>query len=133
MQFKQSSDANFFALINHLIESKESEQTAEQRNAGRHSYECVQFVAPYRDGNLPGAGEFTPITCHDLSATGFSYFAPQPATEEYLVAALGSPPSIYLLTEVMHSTPKHVDGKIDYLIGCRFISRVTKPEFCRFG
>lgn len=121
---RKTSDADFFALVHHVLESHPSAATGERRVTDRRDYACQQFIAPYVDGNLPKQSEFRLVRCLDLSPTGFSFLTPRVPTSEYLVVALGSAPYIFVSACVAHCTSQQVDNRRMFLVGCRFVARI---------
>ncbi len=128
MLHRETSDANFFALVHHVLESSLAADT-DRRDNRRRRFSCLQFVAPYADGRLPTQAEFRRVLCRDLSPTGFSFVASDRPDTEYLVVALGAAPFIFVSAQIMHQWPEQVKGKPMYVVGCRFVSRIKSPDF----
>ena len=131
MASRQESDINFFALVHHVLEANRPEVPQDRRDNGRKDYGCLQFIAPYRDGQLPAAADFEPVKCRDLSPTGFSYLANEPPQHEYVVVALGQAPFIFVSAAIRHHKLKAIDGSLAYHVGCKFIARINEPSFGR--
>src|SRR5262249_27971602 len=84
------------------------------------------IVAPMADDGFPSLGEFCEIRCRDISSKGFSFLTPTPYQHKQIVIGFGPSPShLYLLADVMHTTPYVYFGRQVYLVGCRYKSRVT--------
>ena len=125
MPAQETTDADFFALVHHVLEAQNREPGAERRDNRRQPYSRLQYIAPLGDGHLPIAADFEQILCYDLSPTGFSFLAAGPPHVEHLVVALGVATYTYLTAAVVHQQLLEVDGQSQYLIGCRFISRLN--------
>ena len=123
--FQETSDANFFALVHHVLESRQlGADGGKRREARRHEFLCHQFVAPYVGGVLPQQTEFRRVLCHDLSPSGFSFIEASPPDCDLLIVALGSAPYIFVSAQVVHQEPIEVDGQNLFLMGCHFVARV---------
>lgn len=130
MQNPTASDLSFYALVHHVLEvSRESDETSERRTGHRRTYSCLQWLAPYRDGRLPRSDEFVRVQCVDLSSGGFSFWAEEMSDFEYLVVALGSPPSLFVSAEVVRRSLVPYEGRNRLRIGCRLISRLTGVDY----
>ena len=128
MSYQETSDANFFALVHHVLE-KHRDQSEDQRRHNRFAFTALQFVAPYRDGRLPRREDFQRVLCHDISPAGFSYVSAKPVDCEFLIAALGAAPFLFLTAQVEHEQPLVVHGRGFRLVGCRFISRLREIDY----
>ncbi len=101
-----------------------AEPHADRRERLRRAFPYVQRIAPIVDGCLPEPEAFRSVRCRDIAAAGFSYFAPDPPDYQDLVVALGTPASpTFLTARVMHATIVEREGKIVYIVGCRYLSR----------
>ena len=127
MPTQDTADADFFALVHHVLEAQNREPGVERRDNRRQPYSRLQYVASLGDGRLPIAEDFEQILCYDLSPTGFSFLAARPPNVEHLVVALGVTTYIYVTAAAVHQQLLEFDGQSQYLIGCRFISRLTMP------
>ena len=97
----------------------------ERRGSPRRPFPYVQHVAAYQNDGAPQADAFAEVECHDLSATGFSFWAQEPPEQRYLVIRFGaSNDLIYLAAEVIHATPRDRDGQAIFIVGCRFLQRL---------
>lgn len=102
---------------------------ADRRREPRHEFDCVQRIAPYRDGRVPAADEFREVHCRDLSSGGFSFWLPSPPDYSSLVVALGQNGSLsYLSAEIIHTTAVERGDTSVYLVGCRFTGRLHREE-----
>lgn len=125
VQFQETSDANFFALVHHVLESRPTApDTGRAREHRRHEFLCRQFIAPYVGGVLPTQADFRRVLCHDLSPSGFSYIETTPPDCDFLIVALGSAPFIFVSAQLLRHEPIEVDGQTMYLMGCRFVARI---------
>ena len=129
MPYQEYSDASFFSLVHHVLEAARPVEVDERRDNQRRAFTLVQLIAPYHDGRLPRESDFRPVRCHDLSPTGFSFYADASCPDEYLVVALGAAPPIFVSAVVVHQRPVQVEGREVLLVGCRFMTRLTQPGF----
>jgi hypothetical protein len=127
MSTQETTDADFFALVHHVLEAQNREPGVDRRDNRRQPYSQLQYVAPLGDERLPKAEDFAEILCYDLSPTGFSFLAAEPPHFEHLVVALGVANYTYVTAAVVHQQLLGLDGPSPYLIGCRFISRLNMP------
>ena len=131
MPYGEKSDANFFALVHHVLESTRSDAPRDQRICNRHPFTCDQYVAPFRDGRMPSSQDFDRVQFQDLSPSGFSFYSPHEFDCEYLVAALGVAPYLYVSAAIVHTWPELVKGQQLFFIGCRILSRLANLEYVR--
>jgi hypothetical protein len=118
-------DEALFQTITALIDGQRDVPLNERRDADRHSYRCVQLVAPYDGENLPDQQSFRQVLCHDLSANGFSFFSYRTPETPQLIIALGKVPVIrFFIAEVkrVHASDSHHGN--EYHVGCRFTRRL---------
>ena len=67
------------------------------------------------------------VHCHDLSVEGISFFWPDCPDFESLIIALSTEATpVYLLTRVMNYKAVAMHGEAGYLVGCRFLSRLSR-------
>jgi hypothetical protein len=123
----ETADADFFALVHHVLEAQDRDPSTNRRDNRRRRYSRVQFIAPLGDVRLPVADDFEQILCYDLSPSGFSFLVTEPPSSERLVVALGEGTYIYVTAAVVHQQLLELQGQSRYLIGCRFISRLNTP------
>lgn len=128
MSYQETSDANFFALVHHVLEQQQG-RTGDRREHNRFAFAALQFVAQYRDGHLPRREDFQRVLCHDISAAGFSYVSAQEPDCEFLIAALGAAPFLFLTAQVEHERPLLVLGRTFRLVGCRFVTRLRDVDY----
>jgi PAS domain S-box-containing protein len=102
-----------------LLDSPE----ADRRSKPRRAYPYKQLIAPLVGNDLPPRSAFQEVLCHDISASGFSFFAPRPPAQEFVMAAFGCGPALtYLTAQVVHCR-RTADGS-KFSVGCRYTSRV---------
>ncbi len=123
-----TSDAEFFSLVHHVLESSNSIAT-ERRGDNRHDFVSEQFVAPYVGGRLPEKGDFRRVRFQDLSPGGFSFFERQPLKCEFLVVALGDAPFIFISAQIVRHRVTEFAGEAGYLVGCRFVARIKGVDY----
>jgi hypothetical protein len=130
MPNQTDDDVNIYALVHHVLDaSREYDETVERRTGRRRRYSCLQWVAPYRNGRLPEASEFTRVQCIDLSSGGFAFLAEEGGDYEFLVVALGNPPSLFLSAESVRRCVVPFEGKNRVQLGCRFVAKLDVPEY----
>ena len=97
----------------------------EQRSSQRYPFEHVQLLGPAVAGHVPVLSELRPFTCHDLSATGFSYFAHDAPQSKSLVLVLGTGSARKFMTAKVVRC-QLVDNAQQFLfrIGCQFSGRI---------
>jgi hypothetical protein len=126
MVTQAQSDAAFYEMVYYLLHQRAA-GNGNRRGSTRHSFRHVQLIAPYDGRRLPEEQDFVPLPLQDLSAGGFSFFAPYPPSTPLVVVALGRAPYKLLSAEVRHTCRKNVPGQLQYLIGCRFRERIGTP------
>lgn len=98
----------------------------ERRESPRQPFPYTQYIAAYRQGEVLSPSQFEKVRCHDLSATGFSFWIEAPPEYRFLVVRFGAPPEfMYLTAEVMHTTKRSRDGRVMFVVGCKFLERVS--------
>jgi hypothetical protein len=120
----RATDANFFALVHHVLQSQKTDTEEEQREQKRKRYSCLQHAAIYRNGVLPTRNEFFPILCSDLSSGGVSFLTNRVLAEQFLVLALGKEPQMFLSAEVVNQTAERIANHQVHRVGCRFVGRL---------
>ena len=123
MAMQSMSDAGFFSLVHEVLEAEQRHQS-DRRDDRRQNYDCMQLIAPYEPGRLPGASEFRRVRCQDLSPGGMSYIDDRLPDRQSLLVLLGPAPFIFLTAEIAHHTVSQTDNVREYLIGCRFTGRI---------
>lgn len=126
-----SQDVSFYELVHKILtrqleeDETQSDDDAERRAGNRESFQSVQFMGPIVNGRLPKPAEMTEVVCHDISTSGFSFFAGQPQRSEQLLVRLnGALKSTYLIAQVIHCRPVADGGEAGFLVGCKFTGRV---------
>lgn len=124
------ADLSFYALVHHVLEaSREDEDAVERRTGRRRHYSCLQWVAPYRSGRLPSAREFSCVRCIDLSSGGLSFLAEDAGDYEFLIVALGNPPSLFVSAQVIRRSAVNFEGEDRLQLGCRFVAKLEDPNY----
>lgn len=130
MAYQTVADIGFYALVHHVLEaSREWDEHLERRTGARREFSCLQWVAPYRDGKLPEAAEFTRVQCIDLSEGGFSYLAHQLPEHEFVMVALGSNPFIFVTAEITRRWTLEMEGQRKLALGCRFVAKLEDAGY----
>jgi len=123
MVTQAQSDAAFYEMVYSLLH-QQGGTGDDRRGSRRHDFGFMQLIAPYDGRRLPGEQQFAPFPLHDLSAGGFSYYAPFPPSSPLVIVALGKAPYKLLSAEVCHTSRKKLQGQLQYLMGCRFLKRI---------
>lgn len=120
------TESDLFETISELLAEQNAICDDERRTGQRRSYECVQLLAPYDATLLPLQEDFRQVQCRDLSPKGFSFLSyRQPATD-HVVVALGAVPFKFFVAKIIHSSPSENESSQNYLVGCRFVRRLTE-------
>jgi hypothetical protein len=120
-----SADSNLFSMIHALLEEQSPAGLVERRSGDRRAYACAQLVAPYDGWTLPKQADFRLVQCQDLSPTGFSFVSKRHPEYEYLVIALGAVPFTFFSAQIMHARPTGAAPGAPYVVGCKFLNRLT--------
>lgn len=98
----------------------------EQRSSPRRPYRYRQRVAPMYEGIKPAKRLFFEVECKDISAGGIAFYMNRLPDFETVVLALGKPPTeSYFTARVMRVARAEEQGRIRYLVGCRFLGRIN--------
>lgn len=125
MNYDHDFDADLFERINVLLEEQARAEGEERRHDERRAYRCIQLMAPFDGQRLPSQAAFRAVRCHDISATGFSFYADdQPATDMVIIA-LGTVPFTFFAAEIVRITESSDKTHGRYTIGSRFVQRIT--------
>ena len=102
------------------------DHAVERRSSVRLQYNYVQRIAVSDGGAAPDDYEFTDAELHDLSQSGFSYYAKTPPLmTACLIVELGRPPEIICLTaRIVNARRVIKSGQSMMLLGCEFTSRM---------
>ena len=97
----------------------------DMRSSPRKSFSFPQMIAPVTaEGGTPKPGEFMVVECNDISAGGISFVLDYRPEFKEAVIVLGSPPNVTsVVAEIVRISTTTRDGRIAYLIGCRFTGR----------
>jgi len=99
---------------------------AEQRDGVRRSFPYRQGIAPYVNDKMPEESDYVEVGFRDISAGGVSFLTPDKPDFEQVIIALGSGQNVTLVAaEVMHVDTTQRDGRLMYLVGCRFLRRIA--------
>ena len=95
--------------------------------ARRYPYDCHQSITPwYGDEPEPAAVEQVLVRCHDISVEGISFFWPcEPDFEKVVITVGQGEDRKLMLANLMSSKPVYMHAEFKFLVGCRFIKRVT--------
>ncbi len=96
---------------------------SERRQKPRRAYPYIQLLAPMNGNRLPSRAAFEEILCHDISASGFSFFARRPPESDVIVVAFGTRATFtYLKANIVHC--RRTEDGSQFLIGCHYTGRV---------
>ena len=119
------TDVSLYGLVHGVLEAERARDVAERRDGRRHSYRCIQSVAPMRAGRLPEASQFRPVRCVDLSAAGLSYLDDESPVASNLIVALGTDNPVWMIAAVVRDEFVAVDGEHLHRVACRFTGRAA--------
>ena len=120
-------EADLFDTISDLLAEQHTFSSDERRDGERREYEYIQLIAPYGETGLPQQENFRQVRCHDLSPRGFSFLSYQrPSTDN--VVALGSVPFKFFVAKIAHVSSSENASAQDYLVGWRFVRRLTEDD-----
>ena len=122
------SDVNLYSAIHQVLEAEQASDAAERRVGRRHSYRCIQLIAPILGGRLPNQSQFQPVQCDDLSSSGLAYLSEEPAESEQLIVALGVVPFMFIKTQVVRHEQVVRGGRAMFRVACRFVSRIVERQ-----
>jgi hypothetical protein len=125
---EHTKDAKFYSLVHSVLEAERRRENDERRGGRRHSYRCLQLIAPFFDGRLPDKSQFRQVQCVDLSANGFSYVAAEAPSCDRLIVMLSLDPFICLLANVVRCELRHQEQAIIYRVACQFSGRIEDQE-----
>jgi|GEM_PF-6480633 len=101
----------------------------------RYQFSCTQQAAPWAPGApFPAPADFQDVKCRDVSAGGISFLWPDSPEFEYVVMTIsttGTP--IYMAAQIVHSRAVFMFGEVGYLVGCKFIKRLSVDQCLRRG
>ncbi len=121
-------DVGLFEMISSLIQEQHAASRPNRRDNERHSFPCVQLLAPFDGEHLPGPEQLRQVLCNDLSPSGFSFFAFEKPETSQVIAALGQIPPEFFVAEIVHVRPTMTTNGHDYHVGCRFLRRLDKAK-----
>jgi hypothetical protein len=125
-----ANDAGFYELVHELIEAERlrlplpENSKKNHRHSNRRPIECLQLLAPFRDGRLPSQAEFVAVLCRDLSSGGFSFLAEKRVDFQQVIVALGPVPFKFFTATVVNQTRTHTHQRPMIRVGCRFSGRI---------
>lgn len=122
------TEADLFDTISELLAEQNALNGDERREGARRNYDCIQLLAPYDANSLPLQEDFRQVQCRDLSPRGFSFISYRQPTTEHVVVALGTVPFKFFVAKIVHSGPSENELNQNYLVGCRFVRRLTEQR-----
>jgi|SRR5580658_1754844 hypothetical protein len=105
--------------------SRPNAVSVDRRETVRWPFREIQWLGPYGSWGLPKKHMFFEVRCHDLSQGGISFFLPRPPASEFAVIGLGKKPNLVYYMVQMTNCNEFPGEKKQYLVGCRFVQRVT--------
>jgi hypothetical protein len=102
---------------------------ADKRGADRLGYAVPEYMARFED-DLQTLDDFEEVQCHDLSATGVSFFRDRPLDcgDNILITLGQQAGGVIMAAKVVYSRPIIVRGEDRYRIGCQFLRRLGLEE-----
>jgi len=95
------------------------------RSSPRRSFQYRQRIAPMYTVTIPTTREFFEVECRDISAGGISFYLDGEPDFTALVVGLGRVPELaYFTARVAHVSQESINGKVRYVVGCRFTGRI---------
>ncbi len=99
----------------------------EMRSSPRRTYQYRQLIAPLIGDRLPPRNRFFEVVCEDISAGGIAFYLDTPPDFKRVVVGLGQAPQLTFFTaNIARVTEKEVDGRRQFLVGCRFTGRIRR-------
>ncbi len=99
----------------------------EMRSSPRRTYQYRQLIAPLLGDRLPARNRFFEVVCEDISAGGISFYLDTPPDFKRVVVGLGQAPQLTFFTaDIARVAEKEVDGRRQFLVGCRFTGRIRR-------
>lgn len=106
----------------------------DKRRSVRREYPYRQWIAPLIDGRIPSRREFFEVRCKDISGSGIAFFLNFLPEFENLVVGLGRLPALnYFTARVMRVARVEEEGRVSYLVGCRFLAKAFVPDAVQSG
>jgi hypothetical protein len=97
----------------------------DRRSRRRAPFARKILVAPYVPGTRPTTSSYFLVQCHDISATGISFFLPAPPVDTQFVLTLGSPPDVtQVIGRVVRTANMSDELGPKYLVGCSLAGRL---------
>lgn len=124
MRTVELPNAEFFEMVHRLLQEEEDRRPQDRRTDKRRPYRCKQLVAAYDRERLPTPSDFKLVACEDISERGLAFFERHEPSYSHIVVALGVVPFTFLTAEVMHHKPVRRGSDVQFLVGCRFSSRI---------
>jgi hypothetical protein len=125
---EQTRDATFYSLVHAVLKAERDRVLNDRRQQSRHSFQCLQLVAPFTDGQSPDRSTFRSVQCVDLSAEGFSYLSAERPPSQRLMVVFSLNPLICLVADVVNCEPREDGDAVIYRVGCRFSGRIEAHE-----
>jgi hypothetical protein len=121
-------DQAIAARLDKCHASGEAEKGTELCGTIRRGYKVPEYIAPYQD-DWSAIPHLERVLCHDISATGISFFRDRPLDYgDAMIITLSQPTgTIFMVATVQYSRPIIVRGEDRYRIGCRFDRRLGAP------
>lgn len=109
-------------LLDDVIDQlKRAKGRRERRKSPRQEFPIQQIMAPFYR-KMPTAQQFVPVSCHDLSTSGISFYWPQVPDFSKAIIGLGTQHVTYVAVRVVRHTLCKTSGRV--IIACEFVDRV---------
>ncbi len=120
------TESDLFETISELLAEQDAMYGDERRTGARRSYDCIQLLAPYDTNRLPQQEDFRQVQCRDLSPRGFSFLSYRQPETDHAIVALGAVPFKFFVAKIVHSSPSESEQNQNFLVGCRFVRRLSE-------
>ncbi len=110
-------------------DATENKPGREMRAHARKAFPFRQLVAPVKSDLMPWPDDFIEVECSDISQSGISLFLKLPPCFKELIVCLGPDTSqTLMLAQVVRVQEVDSADRHGYIVGCRFVERVTISE-----
>ncbi|MCA9134873.1 MAG: hypothetical protein KDA45_17010 [Planctomycetales bacterium] len=101
-------------------------QSLGRREVPRYDYPAVVRVAEYLADRVPAESDYFPVTGLNICSKGMAYYAQDPPTSHRLIVALGCDEApMYLVAEVKHTRQGFFERRLQWVVGCKFIGKLS--------
>ena len=111
-----------------LASSAEQAEIPKEGDAAtkRYRYSSRQYLLPWYGSDVPDVSDFLPVTCHDLSSGGLSFFTSQsPDYQRFYISLGAGSDRKFMLAEVKSHRSVYMYENMGYLVSAQFQARVS--------